>query len=121
DLLSYPTRRSSDLPDIFNAFEQESAATSLPFGGAGLGLNLCRSLAELMLGEVGVQSEPGKGSCFWLQLPLPLASAPESTLTVLTADSGLRQHGRRLAVWDDEATSRKVVVGMLERQGAVGL
>ncbi|QQD21564.1 response regulator [Oceanospirillaceae bacterium ASx5O] len=106
------------LPDIFNAFEQESAATSLQFGGTGLGLNLCRSLAELMQGEVGVQSEPGKGSCFWLQLPLPLASAPEPTLTVLAAESGPRLQGMRLALCEDDATSRKVMQRMLERQGA---
>lgn len=106
------------LPDIFNAFEQESAATSLQFGGTGLGLNLCRSLAELMQGEVGVHSEPGQGSCFWLQLWLPLAVAPESTTVATVALSGLNLQGMCLALCEDDATSRKVMQRMLERQGA---
>lgn len=106
------------LPDIFNAFEQESAATSLQFGGTGLGLNLCRSLAGLMQGEVGVDSEPGQGSRFWLQLWLPLAVAPESTTVATVALSGLNLQGMCLALCEDDATSRKVMQRMLERQGA---
>lgn len=106
------------LPDMFNAFEQESAATSLQFGGTGLGLNLCRSLAELMQGEVGVHSEPGQGSCFWLQLWLPSAVAPESTTLATVTLSGLNLQGMCLALCEDDATSRKVMQRMLERQGA---
>ena len=106
------------LPDMFNAFEQESAATSLQFGGTGLGLNLCRSLAELMQGEVGVHSEPGQGSCFWLQLWLPSAVAPESTTLASVTLSGLNLQGMSLALCEDDATSRQVMQRMLERQGA---
>lgn len=43
-------------------------------GGTGLGLALCRSLVEQMGGEIGVDSEPGRGSCFWYRLPLSLAA-----------------------------------------------
>ena len=106
------------LPDMFNAFEQESAATSLQFGGTGLGLNLCRSLAELMRGEVGVHSEPEQGSCFWLQVPLPVVPAPLADVSQPVSVPLQGLHGIRLALCEDDATSRKVMQRMLERQGA---
>ncbi|MDP0919974.1 ATP-binding protein, partial [Klebsiella pneumoniae] len=46
--------------------------------GTGLGLAICRRLAELMGGRVGVDSKPGRGSCFWFQLDVETAAASEA-------------------------------------------
>jgi len=57
-------------PEIFNSFQQASISTSRQYGGTGLGLSICRKLAESMNGRIDLESEPGKGACFKVSLPL---------------------------------------------------
>ncbi|MEQ8660609.1 MAG: response regulator, partial [Gammaproteobacteria bacterium] len=101
---------SDKLEGLFHAFEQADSSTTRRYGGTGLGLAITRYLAELMGGEVGVESAAGAGSTFWFTACLERSRAGA---LALPADL----HGRRVLVVDDRAETRGALAGMLRMLG----
>jgi two-component system sensor histidine kinase/response regulator len=96
---------------LFQSFQQADSSTSRRFGGTGLGLAIVRSLAEMMGGEVGVDSQPGRGSTFWFTARLGLGMQPAYSV----AHAALK--GRRMLVVDDNETARTVLLDLLDGLG----
>ncbi|ANC90853.1 histidine kinase [Azospirillum humicireducens] len=100
---------------LFQPFTQAESSTTRRFGGTGLGLSISRRLAALMGGEIGVESEPGAGSTFWLRLPLTRAAAPAPAEDA-SDTIGLDGLTVLLGVPDD--TERGFLARYLEQSGA---
>ncbi|WP_096704880.1 response regulator [Magnetospirillum sp. 15-1] len=93
---------------LFQSFEQADTSTTRKFGGTGLGLAISRRLAELMGGEVGVDSEYGKGSTFWFTARMGIGTAHRRDLL---PSPDLR--GCRALVVDDNDNARAVLSDLL--------
>ena len=90
---------------LFKSFSQIDSSTTRHYGGTGLGLSIVKRLAELMGGEVGVCSNAGPGSCFWVTLQLG-AQAEQPQRPPLG-------RGRRILIVDDLEASRKSLAAKL--------
>ena len=93
---------------LFRSFQQADTSTTRKYGGTGLGLAIAKRLAELMGGEVGVESMPGEGSTFWFTARLAEAAEPAKPLL-----PKLDLRGRRVLLVDDNESARLVIGDML--------
>ena len=100
---------------IFDAFAQVDDSLTRRFGGTGLGLTIARRLVHLMGGEVGVQSELGNGSQFWVSLPLPQASQTQPAAPV--AQGIPLFEGKTALLVEDDAVNARIAQVLLTKRG----
>lgn len=99
---------------LFQRFEQaDGARTAARYGGSGLGLAISRELAAAMGGRIDVESEPGAGTRFRVELPLPGAEPGPPVSRVAPRAGG----GKRILLVEDDPTIARVMTGLLEAQG----
>jgi PAS domain S-box-containing protein len=99
---------------LFERFNQADGTITRRFGGTGLGLSICRSLIEMMDGEIGARSTPGTGSRFHFSLPLPRGAA---TGDGAAATTPVMARALRILLAEDHPTNQRVVQLILQGQG----
>ncbi|KXB13336.1 ligand-binding sensor domain-containing protein [Xylella fastidiosa] len=103
---------------LFRRFEQvNGASTAARYGGSGLGLAICRELATVMEGEIHVDSELGKGTCFRVLLPLPWVLAVQHAVAVMDAEPSPCSNPLHLLLIEDDPTVAEVIVELLRVRG----
>jgi signal transduction histidine kinase/ligand-binding sensor domain-containing protein/DNA-binding NarL/FixJ family response regulator len=107
---------------LFRAFEQADVSTSRRYGGSGLGLYISRQLAEQMGGRIGIDSEPGRGSRFRVELPLPAApewiDRPPPRPAARTEAPAAPQLTGRVLIAEDVDDLRELFTAMVGATGA---
>ncbi|RYY25582.1 MAG: tetratricopeptide repeat protein [Sphingomonadales bacterium] len=94
--------------DIFESFRQVDTSTTRKYGGTGLGLTICRNLAQALGGDIHVESEDGHGSRFIIDLPLVPAEAPE------VAESAGASTGNSMLILDRNPIARSMLKTLFE-------
>ncbi|WP_162249228.1 MULTISPECIES: ATP-binding protein [unclassified Rhizobacter] len=105
------------LSRLFQRFSQGDDTTSRRHGGAGLGLEISRSLARLMGGDIAVSSQAGVGSRFVVTLPLPAVAAPGGAMPGLAADGTAPARPLRVLVAEDHPVNRAYLEAVLDKLG----
>ena len=113
---------------IFDPFTQANTSTTRQYGGTGLGLAICNRLAEMLGGEIRVQSSPGEGSSFLVSIPVTVpqgdsieASAyhfrPEDSVVAPSREQPVRLDAKILLV-EDGVDNQRLISLLLENAGA---
>jgi signal transduction histidine kinase/CheY-like chemotaxis protein len=108
-----PGISSAGLATIFERFSQGDTSTSRRFGGTGLGLAICRRLCQLLGGQIGCDSEQGKGSLFWFEIPMELPEEDETAIIPAAITPLFTGRKPRVLCVDDNHVNCRVIETLL--------
>lgn len=109
--------QADKLEQIFGAFTQADQSIHGRFGGTGLGLAVCRRLAEFLGGDIKAESEYGEGSCFTLSLPVSVAQQVVVRAEDCEGQARDKQAQLNILVAEDNAVNRRVAKHLLQKRG----
>jgi PAS domain S-box-containing protein len=96
---------------LFQPFTQVDASTTRKYGGTGLGLAICKQIIDLMGGQIGIDSEEGKGSQFWFKIPF--AKQSSAAIAQLNPRQEINLKDVRVLIVDDNETNCKILTYQL--------
>lgn len=105
---------------LFDRFVQASPAINRRYGGTGLGLAICKRLVQAMGGEIGFESTPGRGSCFFVDVDLgeaPAVCNEAGTKAEVRPETTPSEQKLRVLVVDDAEINRAIAVELLRQRG----
>lgn len=102
---------------VFEPFTQVEQGATRRHGGAGLGLAICRDIVGLMGGRIGLRSVEGRGSTFWVEIPLETAPEAGPAAEPPRLPPPRRDGGLDVLLFEDNSVNREVAVAMLEADG----
>ena len=118
---------AAEIDTLFQPFQQANPSTTRQFGGTGLGLTICRSLAEALGGEIRVESSPGRGSTFTFVFPQPIDAQAEMIEEHCLAPAALQEESfstkaspllfGRILLAEDGIDNQLLISTILRRQG----
>ncbi|HPU51088.1 MAG TPA: PAS domain S-box protein [Burkholderiaceae bacterium] len=97
---------------LFTPFTQADVSTTRRFGGTGLGLSICKELTTLMGGRIGIDSKPGEGSRFWVEVALP--AADPAAVSEADIEPPRQFAGARVLLVEDNELNRLIASSMLQ-------
>ncbi len=103
--------------DLFKPFKQVDGSTTRKHGGLGLGLAISARLAEAMGGSVGLKSAVGRGSTFWVRLPLLVAEQPIESVAAPVKFEPVQLEHLQVLVAEDNVINQKVTLQLLAKLG----
>jgi len=102
---------------LFNSFTQADGSTTRKYGGTGLGLAIVRQLVTMMHGRLGVESKPGEGSRFWVELVFEIANEEAVEVQPEKEQEFAGEIGGRVLLVEDNPVNQIVAKKMLEKMG----
>jgi PAS domain S-box-containing protein len=115
---------ADDLPSLFQPFNR-LANDENEEEGTGIGLSIAKQLTEAMGGRIGVRSELGQGSCFWIELPVSTgtddSNAPQGRQASVTTAGAPQQDRKRILYVEDNPANMRLMVNLLGRHPGIQL
>jgi len=109
--------KQNAINDLFQPFVQADGSTTRKYGGSGLGLSIVQRLVDLMSGKIGIDSEYGSGSSFWVELELGKQADQSACQTVSEQPEFIS--GRHVLIIDDNEINRQIIVEQLEKEHVI--
>lgn len=100
---------------LFQRFEQGDSSLTKKHQGTGLGLAICKSIVDLMGGKIGVESEVGKGSCFWIQIRFSKTTHEELKESINTPIDMSQFENLNVLLVEDNSVNQMVATGLLSK------